>query len=100
MNPEVQTTCSKTYAPALIAKILKPLREQNKESDELNTVEEGAVSVPEIPMACEQILQDGGGFWDDVNGRYQLEDLVLSARHEEIAWVHSEGVYKVVPMQE
>ena len=28
------------------------------------------------------------------------EDLVLAARREEIDWVHSEGVYEIVPMQE
>ena len=27
------------------------------------------------------------------------EHLVLAARREEVAWVHSEGVYEVVPMQ-
>ena len=41
-----------------------------------------------------------GGFWDDVNGGYLPEDLVLAARREEIKWVHSEGVYEIVPMQE
>ena len=39
-------------------------------------------------------------FWDDVNGGYLPEDLVLAARREEIDWVHSEGVYEIVPMQE
>ena len=28
------------------------------------------------------------------------ENLVLAARREEIDWVHSEGVFKIVPMQE
>ena len=28
------------------------------------------------------------------------EDLVLAARREEIEWVHSDGVYEIVPMQE
>ena len=37
---------------------------------------------------------------DDVNGGYLPEDLVLTARREEIAWVHSEGVYEIVPMQD
>ena len=41
-----------------------------------------------------------GGFWDDVNGGYLPEDLVLAARREEIDWVHSEGVCEIVPMQE
>ena len=37
---------------------------------------------------------------DDVNGGYLHEDLVLTARREEIEWVHSEGVSKIVPIQE
>ena len=44
-------------------------------------------------------MKDGGGFWDVVNGRYLPDDLVLAARREEIAWVHSEGVYETVPVQ-
>ena len=32
----------------------------------------------------------GGGFWDDVNGRFPPEDLVLTTRREGLAWVHSE----------
>ena len=42
----------------------------------------------------------GGGFWDDVYGGYLPEDLVLTARREEIEWVHSDDVYEIVPMQE
>ena len=45
-------------------------------------------------------MKGGGKFWDDVNGRYLPEDLVLAARREEIHWVHSEGVYEIVAMQE
>ena len=33
-------------------------------------------------------------------GGYLPEDLVLAARREEIDWVHFEGVYEIVPMQE
>ena len=55
---------------------------------------------PEIPLEYDQTLKEGGGFWDDVNGGYLPEDLVLTARREEIKWVHSEGVYESVPMQE
>ena len=36
---------------------------------------------------------------DDVNGGYLPENLVLAARREEIAWVHSEGVYEIVLVQ-
>ena len=66
----------------------------------MNAVEEIAGRVPEIPLDYDQILKGGGRFWDDVNGGYVLEDLVLTARREEIEWVHSEGVYETVPMPE
>ena len=100
MNPEMQTTLLNTYPPKLIAMILKALREELKESDQLHSVEEIAGPVPEIPLEYDQILKDGGRFWEDVNGGYLPEDLVLVARREEIDWVHSEGVYEIVPMQE
>ena len=100
MNPEMQTTLLNTCPPKLIAKILKALREQLKESDQLHSVEEIAGPVPEIPLEYDQILKEEGKFWDDVNGAYLPEDLVLAARREEIDWVHSEGVYEIVPMQE
>ena len=100
MNPEMHTTLLNTYPPRLIATILKALREQLKESDQLNAVQEIAGSVPEIPLEYDQILKERGRFWDDVNGGYLPEDLVLSARREETDWVHSEGVYDIVPMQE
>ena len=45
-------------------------------------------------------MKEGGGFWDDLNGGYLREDLVLAARREAIDWVHSEGVFEIVPMQE
>ena len=100
MNPEMQTTLLNIHPPKLIAAILKALREQLKENDQLNAVEEIAGPVPETPLEYDQILKDGGRFWDDVNGGYLPEDLVLAARREEIDSVHSEGVYEIVPMQE
>ena len=100
MNPEMQTTLLNTYSPKLIATILKAFREQTKENDQLNAVEEFAGPVPEISLEYEQILKEGGRSWHYVNGGYLREDLVLAARREEIEWVHSEGVYELVPMQE
>ena len=84
------------YLPKLIAKIL----EQSKENDQLNAVEDIASPVPQILLEYDQILKGGGKFWDDVNGGYLPEDLVLAARREEIDWVHSEGVCETVPMRE
>ena len=83
-----------------MATILKALREQLKENDQLNAVEEIVGPVPEIPLVYDQILNEGGGFWDDVIGGYLPENLVLAARREEIDWVHSEGVYDIGTMQE
>ena len=79
MNPEMQTTLLNTYPPKLIVTILKALREQLKENDQLNAVDEIAGPVPEIPLEYDQILKGGGRFWDDVNGGHLPEDLVLAA---------------------
>ena len=54
MNLEMQTTLLNTYLPKLIKTILKALREQLKESDQLNAVEEIAVPVPEMPLEYDQ----------------------------------------------
>ena len=97
MDPEMQTTLLNTYPPKLMATILKALREQLKENDQLNAAREIAGPVPEIRH---QILKGGGRFWDDVNGGNLPEDLVLAARREEIDWTHTEGVCEIVPMQE
>ena len=70
----------------MIATILKALRQQLKEIDWLNAVEEFAGPVPEFPLVYDQILKEGK-FWDDVNSGYLPEDLVLAARREEIDWV-------------
>ena len=58
MNLEAQTTLWNTYLPKKIATILKALREQLTENDQLNAVEEIASSVPEIPVEFEQVLKD------------------------------------------
>ena len=100
MSPEMQTSFLNIYPPKLIATILKALREQLKKNDQLNAADEIAGPVPEIPLENDQILKEGGQFWDDVNGEYLPEDLVLAGRRDEIDWVHSEGVYEIVPMQE
>ena len=90
MNPEMQTTLLNTYPPKLIATILMALR------DQLTIVEE----IAEIPREHDQIWKEGGRFWDDVNGGSLSEDIVLTARREETDWVHSDGVFEIVPMQE
>ena len=99
MNLEMQTTSLNTYPPKLTATILKALREQLKK-EQLNAVEELAGPVPDIPLEHDQILKEGRIFWDDVDGGCLPEDVVLAARREEMDWVHSEGVFEIVPMQE
>ena len=74
MNTQMQTNLLNTYPPKMIATIPKALREQLKDIDQLNAVEEIAGPVPEIPLECGRILKDGGKFWDDVNGGYLPED--------------------------
>ena len=72
-----------TNPPKLIATILKALREQLKENDQLHAVEEIAGPVPEIPLEYDQILKGGGRIWDDVDGGYLPEVLLLAARRED-----------------
>ena len=57
MNPEMQTTLLNTYPPKLIATILKALREQLKENDQMNAVEEIADPVSEILLEYDQNLE-------------------------------------------
>ena len=64
MGHEVQTTLLNTNPPKLIATILTPFREQLKENDQLNAVEEIEGTVPKIPSEYGQSLRDGGGFLD------------------------------------
>ena len=59
MNLEMQTALLNTYLPKLIATILKALREQLKENDQSNAVEEIARPVPEILLEYDQILKEG-----------------------------------------
>ena len=64
--------------------ILKVLREQIKENDQLSAAAKDCSPVPEIPLEYIQIVKDGGGFWDEVNGGYLPEDFVLADRREEV----------------
>ena len=100
MNPEMQTTLLNACPPKLTATILKALREQLIESDQLNAVDEIAGQVPEIPFEYDQILKEGRRFRHYINGGHLPEDLVSTARREEIEWVHAEGVNEIVPMQD
>ena len=72
----------------------------NSSKKMINCIQLKRVQDQKIPLEYDQILRGGGKFWDDVNGGPLPRDLVLAARREEIGWVHSEGVYEIVPMQE
>ena len=85
-----------TYPPKLIATILRAHREQLIKNDQLRKLQ---AQCQKSTLEWNQILE-GGRFWDDVNGGYLPEDLVLAARREVVDWVHSEGVYDIVLMQE
>ena len=67
MDPEMLTTLLNTYPPKLIAAILKALREQLKENDQLNAVEEFAGPAPEIPRELRSNLER----WRRILGRRQ-----------------------------
>ena len=84
----MQTTLLNTHPSKWITTIL----EQLQENDQMNTVKEIAGPAPGNFIEYDQILKDGGGFWDDGNGGYLPDDLVLAPRREKIAWVHPEGV--------
>ena len=60
MSLVAQSTLVNTYLAKLIATILKALREQLKETAQLNAVEEIAGPVPEIPLEYDQILIEKG----------------------------------------
>ena len=64
----------------MIATILKALRGQLKENDQLNAVEEIAGRVPEIPLEYDQILKEEERFSDDVSGGYLPEDFLCWPR--------------------
>ena len=62
MNPGMKTTLLNTYPPKLIATILKALREQLKENDQLDAVKEIAGPVQKFPLEYDQILTEGVQF--------------------------------------
>ena len=58
MNLEMQTTLLNMYNPKLMETILKMLRGQFEEDDQMDTAEEIAGSVLENPLECEPILKE------------------------------------------
>ena len=61
MDPEMQTTLLNNYNPKLMETILKALRGQFNEDDQMDTAEGIGGPASKIPIECEQIL----GEWED-----------------------------------
>ena len=57
--------------PISMETILKALREQSKEDDQMESAGEIAGSVPETLLDWESILR--GGFWEGHSGNYPLK---------------------------
>ena len=93
MNLEVQTTLLNTYPPTLIATIPKALRECSS-IGMINFYAVGEVAAQYQTFLLVMIKKMEEDSWDDVKGEYLPEDLVLAARRDEIAWVHSEGAFR------
>ena len=68
MNLEMQTRLLNTYPPELVETILKALREELKENDQLDTVEEIAGPVPYVPLEYDQTNLER---WRKILGRCQ-----------------------------
>ena len=83
MNLGMHTALLNTYPPKLIATILKALREQLKEKDQLKAVDEIAGPVPEIILEYDQILK-GGKFGERCQRWISARRSCVGARREEI----------------
>ena len=69
----------------LVRAVLRALRDELRQRGHLSGFDEVAGPVPEFPEIPEnyrEMLEQGGGFWDDVNGGFLPTDLVLQARAE------------------
>ena len=62
MNPDMHTTLLDVNILKPMETILKVLREQSEEDDQMNTAGETAGSIPETSLECEQVLKQRGGF--------------------------------------
>ena len=95
MTLEMQPTLLNTYPPKLIATILKALREWPVECGWRD-----CGPSTRNPSWVRSNLERRRKILGWCQRWYLSEDLVVAARREEIYWVHSEGVYEIVPMQE
>ena len=86
------------YPPKLVNAVLKGLKEQMVEDGSLSAVDAYAAGpVPEEPsMPAGNWYQ----YWDDVNGGYLDSEGVLKARQLEMEYIHKQGVWKRVPLDQ
>ena len=87
--------------PLLHQAVLEGLREAMNEVHEVGSLDNPLsgplAEQPEVPEHWRDLLAEGGGFWDDVNGVWLEPMQVIKARELEIDWIHKEQVYRVVP---
>ena len=92
---------ARIYPPALVAAILRGLREQLRATGEMLVydypVPEDPVIPREIPPEAEEELES---YWDDANGGWLDPKLVRAARAEELAAIKSYKVYEKRPIEE
>jgi len=86
------------YPPKLVRAVLKCLRDELESKGELSTVEaQNAGPVAEVPLIDPRFEEM---FVDDVNGGILPTEEVKKARQKEMDYLHKQGVYKVVPIEE
>ena len=92
---------ARIYPPALVAAILRGLREQLRSTGEMMEfnypVPEDPVIPRDIPQEAEEELES---YWDDANWGWLDPKLVRAARAEELAAIKSYEVYVKRPIKE
>ena len=94
---------ARVYPPKLVAAVLRGLVEQMREDGALSALEgDRAGPVPVEPLIPEGVRMDTAvcGYWDDVNGGWLKKDKVEAARHEEIEWLRTRGIWEKVPVKQ
>ena len=81
-----KATLLNMYNPTSMETLLKALREQSKEDDQMKSVGEITSSVAETLLDWESILKERGGFWEGHSGTYPLitsPDSCKGSRHDQ-----------------
>ena len=86
------------YPPKLVKAVLQCLKKELERTGELNAVEmRSSGPVPEEPWVDLQWIE---AYWDDVNGGWLSPEEVKKARQLEMDYLHKQGVYSKVPLQQ